>query len=143
MGVEPLAVGRGLFFVFADKMDEQLFLSNRSRRKHDISHLLALKPPAPGTTTWTDWIKFEEHQETLTELWEILLELGRIPATDELPPKLGVEIEQGFGSVRKSVQIAQVGFDPNDFYLSRTSRIEDLKVYFALNFFNQRKVKLK
>ena len=138
LGNEAMAVGTGLFFVFSDQIEEQRFLSNRHRRKSDIGHLLTLKPPAPGAKTWTDWIAFDSQKEPLSKLWEQMLELGRLPAQDELAPDLGEWIEREPGSVRQAVRLAQVGFDSSEFNEARSSRIDDLSVYFALNLFNRR-----
>ena len=138
LGEEAMAVGAGLFFVFSDKLEEQRFLANRHRKKRDIDHLLAVKPPAPGAKTWSDWIAFDRQKESLSQLWERMLELGRLPAQDELIPELNDWIEMGPGSVRQAARLAQVGFDSSEFNEARASRIEDLGVYFALNLFNRR-----
>lgn len=138
LGKEAMAVGTGLFFVFSDKVEEQRFLTNRRRKKRDIGHLLALKPPAPGAKTWTDWITFDSNRESLSELWKRMLELGRLPAHDELNPELSGWIENDPGSVRRAAQLAHVGFDSGEFNKARVSRIEDLSVYFAINLFNRR-----
>jgi len=136
--LEALAVGPGIFFVFVDKVEEQRFLANRRRKKHDISHLLTLKPPAPGAKTWSDWVAFESHKHVLEQLWQRMLSLGRLPASDELPEEVNTYIDQELGSVRRAAQLTQIGFDPKSFNSSRSSRIDDLTVYFALNLFNRR-----
>ena len=138
LGEEAMAVGTGLFFVFSDKIEEQRFLANRRRKKRDIGHLLAMKPPAPGAKTWTDWIAFDNQKEFLSKLWQRMLELGRLPAQDELVPELSAWIDQEPGSVRQAARLAQVGFDSSEFNDARASRIDDLSVYFALNLFNRR-----
>lgn len=138
LGKEAMAVGTGLFFVFSDEIEEQRFLANRRRKKRDIGHLLAMKPPAPGAKTWADWIAFDSHRESLSELWQQMLGLGRLPAQDELTPELSSWIESEAGSVRQAARLAQVGFEPSEFNEARGSRIDDLSVYFALNLFNRR-----
>jgi DNA phosphorothioation-associated putative methyltransferase len=138
LGKEAMAVGPGLFFVFSDEIEEQRFLANRRRKKRDIGHLLAMKPPAPGAKTWADWIAFDSQKESLSKLWEQMLELGRLPAQDELVPELSSWIENEAGSVRQAARLAQVGFEPGEFNDARASRIDDLSVYFALNLFNRR-----
>ena len=138
LGEEALVVGPGLFFVFPDKLEEQRFLQNRHRRKQDIGHLLALKPPAPGAKSWADWVTFDSHREPLSQLWERMLELGRLPAHDELNTELSAWVNREPGSVRRAAQLAFIGFDSEEFNNARVSRIDDLKVYFALNLFNRR-----
>lgn len=136
---EALAIGPGIFFVFVDKVEEQRFLANRRRKKHDINHLLTLKPPSPGAKTWNEWVAFESHKGILEELWQRMIELGRLPVNDELSGDTSNYIEKEIGSVRRAAQLSQVGFDPKEFHRARSSRIEDLTVYFALNLFNRRK----
>ena len=138
LGEEALALGSGLFFIFSDKLEEQLFLANRHRRKRDIGHLLALKPPAPGAKSWADWVAFDSHKEQLSHLWGRMLELGRLPSHDELTAELSAWVNREPGSVRRAAQLALVGFDPGEFNKARASRIEDLRVYFALNLCNRR-----
>ena len=135
---EAVAVGPGIYFVFVDKIEEQRFLANRRRKKHDISHLLTLKPPSPGAKTWSDWVSFESHKPILEQVWQRMLALGRLPATDELPDEVNAYIDKELVSVRRAAQLTQVGFDPKAFNSSRASRIDDLTVYFALNLFNRR-----
>ena len=135
---EALAIGPGIFFVFVDKVEEQRFLANRRRKKHDIVHLLTLKPPSPGAKTWNEWLEFENHKEILEPLWQRMIELGRLPVTDELSEDISNYIEREVGSVRRAAQLSQMGFEPKDFHQARLSRIEDLTVYFALNLFNKR-----
>ena len=137
-GQEALTVGPGIFFVFVDKVEEQRFLANRRRKKHDINHLLSLKPPVPGAKTWADWVAFDSHKDTLAKLWELMLALGRLPVADELPDDVSTYIDVELGSVRRAAQLAQIGFDPASFNTARLSRINDLSVYFALNLFNRR-----
>ena len=138
LGEEALALGPGMFFVFSDKLEEQRFLANRHRTKRDIGHLLALKPPAPGAKGWADWVAFNDHREPLSQLWERMTELGRLPSNDELTEGLRAWISVEPGSVRRAAQLALVGFDPDEFKIARAARIDDLRVYFALNLFNRR-----
>jgi len=136
---EPIAVAPGIFFVFRDEVEEQRFLANRHRRRQDINHLLALLPPSNNSTSWNRWVIFENHKELLTALWQRTIELGRLPAPEEIDEELRRGLLGEFGSIRRGAQAAQVGFEPNELQVARQQRIEDLELYFALDLFNRRK----
>ena len=91
-----------------------------------------------GDKSWSEWVRFDSHKDILTKLWQRMLELGRLPAPDELPEEMASEIDHQLTSIRNAVRLAQVGFEPSSFNTARASRIDDLTVYFALNLFNQR-----
>ena len=139
LGEEALTIGPGLFFVFRDKLEEQRFLANRHRRRQDISHLLTLAPPTPEARSWHEWMQFDTERDLVTAVWERMLELGRLPALSELDPATRESVTDRLRSVRRAAQLAQIGFDPAQFHSARIARIEDLRVYFALNLFNRRK----
>ena len=136
---EAIPIAPGIFFVFRDKVVEQRFLAGRHRRRVDISHLLTVGPPAKTASTWQQWITFDTHREQLTQLWQRIVELGRIPTPDELDGNAGSELVEQFASIRKAVEVAQVGFERREFIEARDRRIEDLRLYFALDLFNRRK----
>lgn len=136
---EPLAVAPGIFFVFRDKIAEQRFLAARSRGAWDISKLLAISPPSTPAATLHEQTLVEEHRELIDALWEHALELGRLPVPEELDEAVYEGIEQVFGSVRKASRLAERVHDPQTLAAARAARVEDLRVYFALNLFNQRR----
>ena len=139
LGEEALTVGPGLFFVFRDKLEEQRFLANRHRRRQDISHLLTLAPPTPEERSWQEWTQFDAERELVTAVWERMLELGRLPALSELDLSTRESVTARLRPVRRAARLAQIGFDSAQFHSARVARIEDLRVYFALNLFNRRK----
>ena len=141
-GEEAVAVAPGLFFVFRNEVEEQKFLTERSRGSRDISQLLGIAPPkeskeqeAPPTR---DQALLEEHRELIDALWRRALELGRLPAMDELEEAVATEIEQVFGSLKKATRLAHHAHDPETLEQTKAARTEDLRVYFALNRFNKR-----
>lgn len=139
LGAEAIPVAPGVFFVFRDKLAEQRFLEGRARRRRDISHLLAIAPPAPATPPAHDQAILAEHREVIDGLWRRALELGRLPYSDELDPALSTAIGQAAGSIRKAAQLAQLVHDPATLPRAREARVSDLQVYFALNLFNRRR----
>lgn len=139
LGNEPIAVAPGIFFVFRDKVLEQRFLASRHRRARDISHLLHIVTPSSAEATSSDRERVEEHRALLQKLWEVMLELGRLPAAEELDNELSGEVICTLGSIREAGRLAQLAFESSSLKEARNARIADLKVYFALNLFNKRK----
>ena len=138
-GEEAIPVAPGVFFAFRDKIEEQRFLESRSRRRRDISHLLAITPPpAAPKQTKTDAL-IEAHRSTIEAVWTRSLELGRVPVSEELDHTTQEALERASLSVRKTLQLAQRIADPASLTRAREMRSADLRVYFALNLFNQRR----
>ena len=138
-GEQGIPVAPGVFFAFRKKIEEQRFLEGRSRRRRDISHFLAITPPpvAPKQTK-TDAL-IEAHRSTIEAVWTRTLELGRVPISEELEGNTHKELENAALSIRKSLQLAQRIADPAALSRAREMRSADLRVYFALNLFNQRR----
>ena len=138
-GEEAIPVAPGVFFVFRNKIEEQRFLEGRSRRRCDISHLLAITPPpAAPKKTKTDAL-IEAHRPTIESVWTRSLQLGRVPISEELDENTRSELDNASLSIRKTLQLAQRIADPAALAQAREMRSADLRVYFALNFFNQRR----
>ncbi|WP_349431175.1 DNA phosphorothioation-associated putative methyltransferase [Methylomarinum sp. Ch1-1] len=128
-----IAVGPGIFFVFKDKLEEQLFLSERQKRHHHWKQLT--------TRPIGDQEKFEllyaENEPLFQEFWHTCLLLGRIPANDEFEQS-GI-IRKLCGSHNKVFNQLNMLFEDNEFELAQRYRQEDLLVYFALSQFEKRK----
>ncbi len=134
-----IATGQGIFFVFKDKLEEQVFLSERQHIKRDwkqkTQRQLALK---------TKVIKkdvIDKHIELFTDYWETTLELGRIPANNEF--EFSEQIRRICGSHNKAHQTLLKHFGDEVFSESTEKRKEDLIVYFALGMFEKRKAQSK
>lgn len=134
---EAIAVAPGLFFVFRDKIEEQRFLAERARRARDISSLL-LPRERPERVTVTQ-ARIEAYRDTLAGLWQRTLELGRPPHEDELDEELVGAIQSGLGTLGRALPLARQLFDPAALEAARAARVEDLRLYFALNLFNRRR----
>lgn len=146
LGMEAIAAAPGVFFVFRDKIEEQRFLARRLRQARDVSALIRAVPPprirppkAERPARAPRLSVAERHRDTLAALWALSLELGRLPAEDELPAELATAVADGLGTVKRAFGMAEksVG-DPTDLARAREARSADLTVYFALNLFNRR-----
>ena len=72
-----IAMGQGIFLIFKDKLEEQLFLSERQHIRRDwkqkTQRQLSLKPKSIKKDI------IDKHIELFNDYWETTLELGRIP----------------------------------------------------------------
>lgn len=137
LGQHAHAVGPGVFFIFKDEIEEQLFLSNRHRVNRQWRQLTS-RTPKTKTAPVADMDKIlREDSQLLESFWNTCLDLGRIPANDEF--ELSTEVRKLFGSHKNAFEKVAAHYDHSEFEEARTGRIEDLMVYFALSFFSQRK----
>ncbi len=95
-----IAVGQGIFIIFKDKLEEQVFLSERQHIKRNwkqkTQRQLALKPRSIKKDI------IEKHIELFTDYRETTLELGRIPANNEF--EFSDQIRRICGSHNKAHQ---------------------------------------
>jgi DNA phosphorothioation-associated putative methyltransferase len=136
---EPIPVAPGVLYIFRDKDAEQRFVMERYRSRRTLlnrpSAPARQRPAVPRRDRTAE--KYAEYQEPLEQLWAQGLALGRRPdpaEVQEAPPLI-----EGFGSLNKAWRFIEAHHSPDDLGQSRTARIADLEVYFALTQFEQRK----
>jgi len=134
-----IAVGQGIFIVFKDKLEEQLFLSERQHIKRDWKQKTQRQLALKAVPIKKDSI--EKNIELFTDYWESTLELGRIPANSEF--EFSDQIRRICGSHNKAHQALLKHFGNEIFKESSKKRKEDLIVYFALSLFEKRKPQSK
>lgn len=139
LGVNPIAVAPGVVLAFRDELAEQRFFRNRHRSEPRLAELLEVVSPYVSTRVRSRQTVTEQHWDTLRILWQRAIELGRLPARDELDPGLAQVIGDNIGSVRRAASLARKAFGLKAFNEARTARTEDLTLYFALETFNQRR----
>jgi DNA phosphorothioation-associated putative methyltransferase len=134
-----IAVGQGLFFVFRDKLEEQLFLSERHHIKRDwtqkTQRQLALKPKAVKKDV------IYKNIDLFNDYWETTLELGRTPANNEF--EFSEQIRKLCGSHNKAHQALLKYYGFTVFEEASNKRRDDLLVYFALGMFDKRRPQSK
>jgi len=128
-----IPVAPGIFFIFKDKLEEQLFLEKRQRRSHHWKQLSS----RPQLKQDKFEIILEENRDLLESFWQHCLSLGRIPITEEFEQSL--KLKKLVGSHKKAFNLLQKHFDTTDFEKAQEERTQDLSVYFALSFFGKRK----
>ena len=132
LDVDAIAVAPGVFYVFRDPIEEQNYLSARQRRHREWNHLANRESRSKAAA-----VLFAKHKQLLEDFWTRCLELGRLPALDELPN--AESLEANIGSPKRALQVIEATADTDDLELSRNLRTEDLLVYFALGLFSKRK----
>ena len=130
---EPIAVAPGIFYVFKDKDEEQLYLSSRQRRASRKWQQLTQKPVRLPKAD----ILFAAHSELLEQFWLACLDYGRLPAVDEFPR--AEEVKSQVGSLKKVFSLVQERFGVEAFEKAEKERSQDLLIYFALQQFSKRK----
>lgn len=130
-----IAVGQGIFIIFKDKLEEQLFLAERQHIKRDWKQKTQRQLALKEKTIKKDVI--DKNIELFTDYWETTLELGRIPANNEF--EFSDQIRRICGSHNKAHQALTNHFSEDVFEEAEQKRREDLIVYFALSLFEKRK----
>lgn len=139
LGENTIAVGQGIFVVFKDKMEEQLFLLERQHVRRDWQQKTQRQIRSKEPALRKDII--DKHLELFTDFWESSLELGRIPANNEF--EFSEQIRRVAGSHNKAHQALITHFGSELFEEAQQKRKDDLLVYFALGLFGKRKPQTK
>lgn len=140
---EVFLVAPGIAFVFFDKELEQRFIASRYRsralgvRMFLASQRIAQKSrvPRPQTTSRTER-RLELARPALERIWHTSLELGRYPEWDELPA--GVEFNEAVPSLKRGLRLIGRHYDLELLDRARRTRIDDLQLYFAMQYFSKR-----
>ncbi|GCL36502.1 hypothetical protein SR1949_16060 [Sphaerospermopsis reniformis] len=122
--VDAIPIALGVYFVFRDPAETELFRASRYRSR-------ATTPKVRACIQ-----KFEEHRELLTPLMNFMTERGRIPGKGELAQE--EEICQHFSSLRRAFQVIIKATDSEEWEAIADKRRQDLLVYLALTKFSHR-----
>ncbi len=128
-----IAVAPGIYFIFRDKQQEQIFLQNRHKRAYKWQHLTAPEPVSEEQAR----ILFTQHQVLFESFWLCCLAYGRTPANEEFTQS--DKIKEVIGSNKKALKLVTKWFDEEELTLAEKMRTEDLLVYFSLGFFEKSK----
>lgn len=140
LGEEAFLVGPGVCFVFKDKNVEQRFTANRYRRRELSSRILKRPHKERSTEPRRSLNAYErlseDAREMLRRLWEVALDLGRVPDADEVPFLL--DIESHVGSFRRALRFIHATFDRSQLAQASAVRADDLRLFFAMGQFSKR-----
>ena len=134
LGDNAIALGPGVFAVFKDKLEEQLYLLERQRTRHQWRQLSSRPPKIIDKKTVRDL--FDKHKSLFEDFWYTCLDLGRLPANDEFEQH--DQIGQVINSHNKAFNICCQYYDIARFEQAKQERTDDLLIYFALSFFKKR-----
>lgn len=124
LGVDAVPVALGIYFVFRDEAQAQLFRASRYRSRATTPRVRAhIK-------------RFEDYQELLAPLMSFVTERGRLPSKGELPQEEDINAE--FGTLRRAFQVILQATNPQEWEEISEKRRQDLMVYLALSKFSHR-----
>lgn len=124
LGVDSIPVALGVYFIFRDESQGELFRASRFRSRTTTPRVRACVK------------KFEEYQELLTPLMSFVTERGRVPSKVELPQ--AEEIISVFGSLRRAFNVILQATNEEEWKAIAQQRRQDLMVYLALCQFSRR-----
>ena len=135
LGVEPMPVAPGIFYVFKSSDAEQRFSSQRvAKRRAPVRPIYTPLTLEEKTTRVAQRAKhkYESHAQLLEKLWERWLGLGREPKPQELV--FLDEVCTQLGSLPQALRLLiQIKGEEGvaELQHARQTRIDDLSVYFA------------
>lgn len=124
LGVDAIPVALGVYFVFRDEAQAQIFRSSRFRSR-------ATTPRVRSRIK-----RFEDYQELLAPLMAFVTERGRLPVKGEIPQESDLTAE--FDTLRRAFQVILQATDSQEWEAIAEKRRQDLLVYLALNQFSRR-----
>ena len=132
LGLSPIAVGLGVFFIFQNPQDHQAFLAKRSRRRLDwdtLNRRVFGDRPAPSASNRQRL--FEVHDELMERFRQKLLEFGRLPSRNELDSDY-LPLISACGSLPRAKRFILDRYGENGLITAGKERTQDLLVYLAL-----------
>jgi len=135
IGECAIAVSHGIFFIFKDKIEEQIFLSERQHVRRTWRQLTFRERKTPESRISKDLI--EKNQALFDHFWDTALDLGRIPANPEF--EFSDRIRSIAGSHAKAFSALKEHYGEGLFEKAKVARREDLLVYFSLGLFGKRR----
>ncbi|MEI8304081.1 MAG: DNA phosphorothioation-associated putative methyltransferase [Burkholderiales bacterium] len=148
---EAFMAGPGVAFVFADKDLEQRYVAGRYRTRGVAARLLATRPPRIRTVKPTKERQGSEPKPPkvnrteaelarvrphLDKLWVAMLDLGRLPAPEEV--KNLETITAQVGGLGKAVRLLAKLYDQSLLETAANTRSDDVRLYMAAQQFSRR-----
>jgi DNA phosphorothioation-associated putative methyltransferase len=126
LGVDAIPVALGIYFVFRDDAQAEVFRASRFRSR----------ATAPRIRLKVN--KFEQYRERLQPLMGFYTDRGRLPAVEELDHDALGPLQSEFGSIKRAFRIVLQATDAGAWDAIADKRRHDLLVYLALSHFGQR-----
>tara|TARA_R110002167_G_scaffold344363_1_gene553701 strand:+ start:39277 stop:41154 length:1878 start_codon:yes stop_codon:yes gene_type:complete len=134
-----IAVGQGIFIIFKDKMEEQIFLLERQHVRRDWQQKTQRELRTHVPSVKKDLI--DANLDLFSDFWAVSLDLGRIPSNSEF--EYSEQVRKIAGSHTKAHSALKDHFGDSLFLEAAERRKNDLLVYFALGLFGRRKPQTK
>jgi DNA phosphorothioation-associated putative methyltransferase len=131
-----IAVSPGIFFVFKDEIEEQIFLSERQHIRREWAQLTSRERATP-TLSVDAQIILERNRDLFDDFWRTCLDFGRIPANTEF--EFSDRIRAVASSHIKAFRLLSEHSGRAIFERAQEARRGDLLVYFASGLFGKRK----
>ena len=131
---DAIAVAPGIFYIFKNKLEEQVYLQKKYKRHHNWKQITS---PEPVESKDKAKLVISQNQPLFEAFWKTCLELGRIPANDEF--EQSDKVRSLVGSHKKVFGLLQDWFDSKEFEKAEKERKEDLLLYLAMGLFERRK----
>ncbi|WP_112478485.1 DNA phosphorothioation-associated putative methyltransferase [Vibrio variabilis] len=129
-----IAVAPGIFYIFKDKLEEQLYLQNKYKRNHSWQQVTS---PEPTDQRDKAKLYITQNPELFQSFWATCLELGRVPANEEFAESEA--LRAAIGSHKKVFGLLQELYGQEEFEQCVKARKEDLLLYFTMGLFDKRK----
>ncbi|MEP0898528.1 MULTISPECIES: DNA phosphorothioation-associated putative methyltransferase [Leptolyngbya] len=124
LGVDAIAIALGIYLVFRDEAQAQIFRASRFRSR-------TTTPRVKAATK-----RFEQYKEMLAPLMAFVTERGRLPIEEEIQDFATLQSE--FGTLRRAFQIVLQATEVQEWDAIADKRRQDLLVYLALSHFSYR-----
>ena len=124
LGVDAIPVSLGIFFVFGDTAQGEVFRASRFHSRVSTPRILAKVR------------NFEDYRELLTPLMEFYTLRGRLPVRGELAQEADIKAE--FGRYSSAFKLILAATDEQEWAAIAEKRRQDLLVYLALGNFTSR-----
>jgi DNA phosphorothioation-associated putative methyltransferase len=126
LGVDAIPVALGIYFVFRDDAQAEVFRASRFRSRATAPRI-RLKVS-----------QFEQYRDRLQPLMDFYTDRGRLPAVEELDHDALGPLQSEFGSIKRAFRIVLQATDAGEWDAIADKRRHDLLVYLALSHFGQR-----
>lgn len=126
LGVDAVPVALGIYFVFRDEAQAEVFRASRCRSRAS----------APRIRLKVN--KFEEYRELLQPLMDFYTDRGRLPAVEELDHDALGPLQSEFGTIKRAFKVILQATDAGEWDTISDKRRNDLLVYLALSHFGKR-----
>lgn len=124
LGVDAIPVALGIYFVFRDETQAEIFRASRFRSR-------ATTPRIHRSVK-----RFEDYQALLQPLMTFITERGRLPKKGELPGEGDICAE--FRTLTRAFKVIEQATDESEWQRIAAQRKSDIQIYLALSKFTKR-----